>query len=120
MTKKRGPGRPRAILAKASSVENAAQRKRLGSLRELQLATRTVNRYKDALKVFFAWMQMETLLLPTGSEAFDEVVCMYIEACWQEGEGRGRAAAAGCALQWKSPHLKGKLKGAICECSESL
>ena len=111
MTKARGAGRPRAVLAKASRKANAEARKALGSLASLRVSPRTATHYTKALEVFFNWMRAEDIALPQEPDEFDMVICLFIEDCWQEGEGRGRAADVVCGIQWKSPLLKRQLNG---------
>ena len=111
MTKARGAGRPRAVLAKASRLATAQSRQQLGPLASLRVGPRTAARYRKALLIFFNWMRSEGLPLPTEVDDFDMVVCQFIETCWQEGEGRSRAADVICSLQWTSPLLKRHLNG---------
>ena len=111
MTKSRGAGRPRAVLAKASRLATAQARQQLGPLASLRVGPRTAARYRKALLIFFNWMRSEGLPLPTEVDDFDMVVCQFIETCWQEGEGRSRAADVICSLQWTSPLLKRHLNG---------
>ena len=110
MTRARGAGRPRAVLAKVKR-ENAVARKALGSLASLRVSPRTAARYTKALEVFFGWMRVEGVALPREADEFDMVICLFIEDCWQEGEGRGRAADVVCGIQWKSPLMKKQLNG---------
>ena len=42
----------------------------------------------------------------------DPVLCEYVEALWQQGDGRSLAQDALSGLQWKLPVLKGHLRGA--------
>ena len=111
MTKARGAGRPRAVLAKANRRETAQARRALGTLASLKVGPRIAKRYQLALQVLFSWMRAESLVLPQSADDFDMVICQFIEACWQEGDGRSRAADVVCALQWTSPLLKRQLNG---------
>jgi len=111
MTRARGAGRPRAILAKANRVEVIRSRRQLGSLAALRVGPRTARRYWTSLQCFFKWMQSEGLLLPGDEDEMDAVVSQYIELTWQEGEGRSFAADTVCGLQWVSPLLKRRLNG---------
>ncbi len=64
MTKARGAGRPRAVLAKANRRETAQARQALGTLASLKVGPRTASRYKKALQIFLSWMKAENLPLP--------------------------------------------------------
>ena len=68
-------------------------------LRELRVAARTATRYKDALDLFFSWLVAQHLFLPQIKDELDIVTSEYIEALWQEGEGRNRAADTLSAIQ---------------------
>ena len=111
MTKARGAGRPRAVLAKAGRLETARARQALGTLSSLKVGPRTQIRYQRALHVFFTWMQNEGLALPEEPSELDMIICSFIEECWQEGEGRGLAADVVCGVQWTSPLMKRQLNG---------
>ena len=112
MTKARGSGRPRALVAKASRADRAASRKQAGSLNDLKVAPRTQKRYEAALRSFFAWLQRERMELPRCVDELDTVVSSYVEACWEEGDGRSKASDTLSALGWKSPKVKAHLQGA--------
>ena len=104
----RGASRPRAVMAKASQLDRL-QRRRMGTLASFQLSARAANRYDKALGLFFSWLAAEGRELPERTEDFDLHVCAWIEHCWQEGEGRGRAADVICGLPWVGPNLKKRL-----------
>ena len=111
MTRARGAGRPRAVLAKANRLETAQSRQALGTLASLKVGPRTASRYQKALEVFFMWMKTEAISLPRESDDFDMIVSQFIETCWQEGEERSRVADVVCGLQWTSPLLKRQMNG---------
>ena len=54
MTKARGAGRPRAVLAKANRRETGQARRALGTLASLKVGPRTAKRYQLALQVLFS------------------------------------------------------------------
>ena len=108
MMPSRGPGRPRAILAKVN--DNIAKRKQLGPLRALVIQPRTANRYTSVLAVFFAWVAACTTGLPEATEEIDDFAASFVEYLWESGDGRGQACDSLCALQWRIPLLRGKLQ----------
>ena len=57
-------------------------------------------------------MTAQRLVLPRCRDELDTVVSEYVEALWQEGEGRNRAADTLSGIQWAVPGYKGLLRGA--------
>ena len=111
MTLPRGARRPRAVAAKASRAVNAANRKGMGTLASRRVQARTLTRYNAALNHFFEWMSEEGEQLPGRTEDLDVLTCRWVEYCWQDGHGQGRAADVVCSLCLRSPSLRGHFNG---------
>ena len=111
MTLPKGARRPRAVAAKASRAANAASRRKLGTLASRRVQARTLTRYNAALAHFFGWMSEENEQLPVRTEDLDVLTCRWVEHCWQDGHGRGRAADVICSLCLRSPALRGHFNG---------
>ena len=62
MTRARGVGRPRAVLAKAEKAQTQAARRAAGPLRDLRVAQKTATRYRKALRIFF--LRVQSAVLP--------------------------------------------------------
>ena len=104
---------PRRKILEATTLEQrAAQRKSLGTLRELTVQPATKRRYAKALDAFFAFLQDNSLQLPTSKQRLDPLVCDYLEHMWSTGLGRGQANDTVAALQDQQPSVRGHLQGA--------
>ena len=79
-------------------------------MRSLALQPRTLKRYEGAVSLFFAWLEAAREALPATPEAMDEILAEYLEDCWAQGLGRGKAADSLSGLQHFVPSLRRSLK----------
>ena len=107
MTAKRGP-----VAAAASVAGRVAARRPLGKLSHRVISPAALRRYNTALSVFFRWVQMSQEGVPPTPTELDSQVCRFIDACWEEGEGRSLVGNVICGLQHRVPALRGSLHGA--------
>lgn len=115
MTKQRGQGRPRAVLAKPTRIQRIDERQRAGQLKELLVGKATATRYVSAMKKFFEWCRVFSRSLPGDYYSFDGLLCEYIEYLWEHGDGRSLACDTLSGLQCPTTgrtFLKGHLRGA--------
>lgn len=97
------------VLESALPHDRAAQRRKLGSLRELTVQPATRKRYQLATGNFFTYLRKVGLNLPKQKTQFDAVVSDYIEYLWSTGAGRAQAADTLAGLQDLQPDLRHNL-----------
>eukprot|EP00438_Fugacium_kawagutii_P009751 Skav227713 [mRNA] locus=C9067861:511:1566:+ [translate_table: standard] len=85
------------------------QRQKLGSLKSLTVQPATRKRYDRALDLFFKFLKGENRTLPKQRRLLDDLVAIYLEALWEQGEGRALASDTLASLQDSDPKLKGML-----------
>jgi hypothetical protein len=100
---------PKKVISTSNRSQRKADRQQLGALADLIVNPSTKRRYDSAAQSFFHWMTLEGKTLPPTVEAFDEVLCAYIEFLWQDGEGRSLASNTVAGLQFVRPTLRRKL-----------
>ena len=104
---------PRKRVLEASLPQDrAAQRRRLGSLRDLTVQPATKRRYSAATQGFFTYLDQASLCLPKRKTQLDALLCDYVEHLWSSGAGRGLAADTLAGLQDLQPDLRHHLPGA--------
>lgn len=101
--------RVKQVLAKASKNARKKERQHLGPLRDLVVQPSTAKRYRHAVSSFFLWCQSLSHVLPSSLVEFDLLVADYINALWEEGEGRSLAANVLSGLQHYRPFLRRNL-----------
>jgi hypothetical protein len=84
------------------------RRRELGRLGDLQLAPKTLERYRLAVKEFITWT--DGAAWPDSTEQFDELCGDFIEALWEDGYNRGSAADFLSGIQHALPWCRGSLK----------
>lgn len=87
-------------------------RKQMGPLKSLTLQPRTRIRYDKAKTKFYAYLDYNSLELPSQKALLDGLLCDYLEYLWSTGEGRALASDTLAALQDVSPRIKGSIPGA--------
>ena len=87
-------------------------RKQMGPLKSLTLQPRTRARYDKAKGKFYAYLDYNSLELPSQKALLDGLLCDYLEYLWSAGEGRALASDTLAALQDVSPRIKGSIPGA--------
>ena len=95
--------------------ERRQVRHHLSSLLTLALPPSCRVRYPKAMRLFFTWVLQHEICLPETNAEFDDVVCKFVESCWEEGESKNVIGDFLSALPKYSPHLNRKLS-----CSWSL
>eukprot|EP00435_Cladocopium_sp_Y103_P038922 s627_g10.t1 len=93
------------------AYERAAQRRRLGSLKELTVQPATRKRYASATEGFFTYLRNASLTLPQQKAKLDALVSDYVEFLWSTGAGRAQASDTLAGLQDLQPNLRGNLPG---------
>ena len=74
--------------AARTKANRAQERQALGSLRDNRVQPKTLDRYKTAVRLFFAWLLAFYGTFPNDYEVFDSCLAEYAENLWQEGESR--------------------------------
>ena len=97
------------MVTKKSKQERKSARQQLGTLRSLTVAGRTRTRYKEALKAFYLYAQMQRVRIPSQAAALDELFADYIENLWEEGESLSFVTDGLSGLQDLRPQLRGHL-----------
>ena len=90
----------------------------MGTLRNLAIQPRTLKRYECAVELFFEWFDREhseafnhgSVACPLTAEAVDSAAADYLEALWDDGSPRSRAADTLSGLQHFVPQLRRELK----------
>ena len=99
----------RKLVEAALPQDRAAQRRKLGSLRELTVQPATKRRYAAATEGFFRYLRSANLTLPTQKAKLDALVSDYVEFLWITGAGRAQAADTLAGLQDLQPELRNHL-----------
>ena len=105
-----GMSRKRVIEASLPQ-DRAAQRRKLGTLRELTVQPATKRRYAAATDSFFSYLRDAGLDLPSKKSELDAILCDYVELLWSNGAGRGLANDTVAGLQDRQPDLRRNLPG---------
>lgn len=108
----RALGMPKRILEGSTQSERAANRRRLGTLRQLTVQPATRRRYDKAVDRFLDFLKKENLTLPSSKAKLDPILCDYLEELWSTGEGRGLACDTLAGLQDLQPGLRNNLPAA--------
>ena len=103
---------PKRLLEAATQSGRAAQRQRLGSLKDLTVQPATKQRYNRAIDGFLAFLRQNNLVLPRQRQLLDPLLCEYLEHLWSSGQGRACASDTVAGLQDHDVKLKGHLQGA--------
>lgn len=103
---------PKRVLEAHTPAERAAQRSRLGTLRNLTVQPATRRRYEAALTRFMTFLRDEGISLPTNKFLMDPLMCDYLEHLWATGQGRALASDTLAAVQDQQPNLRQCLPGA--------
>ena len=91
------PGPPKTILD--TGVRARRRISRLGqSLAGHRVAPTTLRRYERAMIVFFKWLRQSQHQVPSHPYFFDQLLAVYVEECWEEGEGRQFVLDTECGL----------------------
>jgi len=100
------------VLEAALPQDRAAQRRRLGSLKELTVQPATKKRYAAAVQNFFTYLKNADLVLPQQKSKLDGLVADYVDYLWSTGAGRAQACDTLAGLQDLQPDLRHNLPGA--------
>ena len=92
--------------------DRAAQRQKLGTLRDLTVQPATRKRYSHATDEFLKFLTQEGTQLPKDKHKLDPLVCDYLEHLWASGAGRALACDTLAGLQDLQPGLHNHLPGA--------
>eukprot|EP00438_Fugacium_kawagutii_P014973 Skav234175 [mRNA] locus=scaffold572:355170:357318:- [translate_table: standard] len=99
------------VLVANVQPDRAAQRRRLGTLRELTVQPATRRRYTLATRGFFDYLESAQVELPRQKSKLDGLLSDYIEYLWSSGAGRAQACDTVAGLQDLQPELRGLLQG---------
>ena len=100
------------ILEASEPQDRAAQRRRLGTLRQLTVQPATRKRYDKAIDGFLIFLKNEGQALPRERDRMDPLLCDYLEHLWATGAGRALAADTLAGVQDLQPNLRTRLPGA--------
>eukprot|EP00438_Fugacium_kawagutii_P027558 Skav207077 [mRNA] locus=scaffold1909:466964:476771:+ [translate_table: standard] len=100
------------ILAGNVQPDRAAQRRKLGSLRDLTVQPATKRRYNLATEAFFTYLRSAGLTLPKEKHTMDALLCDFLEHLWSSGAGRAQACDTLAGVQDIQPGLRNHLPGA--------
>ena len=101
----------RQVLA-GTRQQRRLSRAQAGTLRSLQLQTRTLKRYEKAVIAFFDYLARCRLALPSTAAKMDEILGDYLEEAWADGEPRALVGDTLSGLQHFIPSLKRGLNDA--------
>ena len=105
---------PKRIAAthRPSKAERAASRAKVGKLSEKLLSAATSTRYGCACANFFRWLKQNGLVLPANTTNFDDLLVLYIDCAWEEGESKSHIGDLLSSLQYYVPSIRGCLNAA--------
>ena len=99
-------------VARKTKQQRAEERAKRGRLADLRLAPRTKCRYARQILAFIAFCEDLPGGIPDRQGAYDELVCTFIEGCYDEGMPRGSCGDLLSALHHHVPVLHGQLRTA--------
>ena len=98
--------RRKQALGKKSKLSRKASRKKIGRLKDQVVAPKTLERYEFHVGKFLSFLAVLGLCFPTSFLELDEMVCMYIEQLWEDGDPKGRAGDTISGLGHFFPNAK--------------
>lgn len=94
------------VLEPVLPQDRAAQRSKLGTLRDLAVQPATKKRYQLATQAFFTYFRTAGLTLPREQAAMDLVLSDFLEHLWESGAGRAQACDTIAGIQDIQPSLE--------------
>jgi len=80
---------PRRLRAEAPTrAERQQQRRQLGRLTDLRLRPRTLERYRQSVRMLARWLENQGLAFADSYEGLDRQLMEFIEHLWDTGESR--------------------------------
>ena len=92
------------VLALRGKAKRRQARKKLGPLKHVIIAERTLNLYNAAIVLFFQFQALLGTSLATTVAGFGDGICEYIESGWQNGDTR---ATIGHLISGLCHHVRG-------------
>ena len=78
----------------------------MGKLSDMVVGKMTLSRYTSAVKFWFNWLSNSNQSFPTSYFLLDNLLCEFIDAMWEEGEGRALIANVLSGMQHFVPVLR--------------
>ena len=103
--------RRKQALGKKSKLSRKASRKKIGRLKDQVVAPKTLERYKFHVGKFLTFLAILGMCFPTSFLELDEMVCMYVEQLWEDGDPKGWAGDTISGLGHFFPNAKKSLAG---------
>ena len=100
---------PKKVKSHSTKQARAAARAKLGPLASLTVQPLTRNRYDKALRSFFNFLKLNSMMLPSSHDQLDEYLSAYVEHLWQEGDPKSLAADTLSGIQDRLPQVRRRL-----------
>lgn len=100
------------VLAVRNKLQRAAERKKLGKLRENLVSNGTLTRYKNSVAAFLAFVKRTAAKKMTSHAKVDLAACAYLEELWENGDGKATGSYTLAGLQFLRPVLKHRMPAA--------
>ena len=96
------------MIGKITKAQRREERKTLGTLEELLVKKKTLDKYHSHFNLFCEWAEFNEISLRTSYD-FDSAASLYVEGLWADGFGRAEGSYLLAALQHMLPMLKHQL-----------
>ena len=96
------------MIGKVTKAQRREERKTLGTLEELLVKKKTLDKYHSHFNRFCEWAELNEIPL-TNAYDFDSAASQYVEGLWADGFGRAEGSYVLAALQHMLPMLKHQL-----------
>ena len=96
------------MIGKITKAQRREERKTLGTLEELLVKKKTLDKYHSHFNRFCEWAEFNVISLRTAYD-FDSAASLYVEGLWADGFGRAEGSYLLAALQHMLPMLKHQL-----------
>ena len=96
------------MIGKITKAQRRGERRTLGTLEELLVKKKTLEKYHSHFNRFCEWAEFNEISLKSPYD-FDSAASLYIEGLWADGFGRAEGSYLLAAIQHMLPKLKHQL-----------
>ncbi|CAE8673485.1 unnamed protein product, partial [Polarella glacialis] len=93
-------------------LQQAAERRKLGKLKENLVSKGTLTRYKNSVAAFITFVKRSPAKKMTSHAKVDLAACAYLAELWENGDGKATGSYTLAGLQFLRPVLKPRMPAA--------